>query len=55
MPQWERGTFLLLHGPTFGEALLQRLGARANSKAVQPETVAIVLGKPWAELDPNKW
>ena len=50
-----RGTVLLLNAPTMGEPTLAELAAKANSTAVRPETLALVVARPWAALDSDLW
>ena len=53
--EWEKASFFFLNGPTFTDHLLTQLSLKANGKAVRPESVAIVVSRPWSQLDRDKW
>eukprot|EP00613_Pedinella_sp_CCMP2098_P074785 CAMPEP_0171929004 /NCGR_PEP_ID=MMETSP0993-20121228/27235_1 /TAXON_ID=483369 /ORGANISM="non described non described, Strain CCMP2098" /LENGTH=451 /DNA_ID=CAMNT_0012568425 /DNA_START=86 /DNA_END=1444 /DNA_ORIENTATION=- len=54
-PKWAKGSFLFLNAPTLSEDTLEQLAIKANGKAVRPESVAIVVSRPWKALNKDKW
>lgn len=44
-----------MNGPTFSEGTLHKLGVKFNGKTVPPESILVAVGRPYDDLDKDKW
>lgn len=50
-----KSSFLFINGPTFTDGMMAKLAAKANGRSVPSETIAIVTGRKWHDLDKGLW
>lgn len=54
--EWESSaTYFFVNGPTFSEDTLLKLSVKFNGRLVAPESVLVIVGRPYDDLDKEKW